>query len=115
MKVLFICTANRMRSLTAEEEARKMYPDHEFKSCGTSKAKARVFMTDDLLRWADHVIFMADTNYAYAVKNNREALNSAKTVRIMGLLDQYKYRDPRFIQLFRTTFPDYMATYAVIQ
>ncbi|MBE9396323.1 hypothetical protein IOQ59_03515 [Pontibacterium sp. N1Y112] len=37
MKVLFICTANIQRSLTAEHVCRTLYPEHQFKSAGVSK------------------------------------------------------------------------------
>jgi protein-tyrosine phosphatase len=58
LKILFVCTANRMRSKTAE----KLYEnDKRFtvKSAGVADF-AEVPLTLELLNWADYVIVMED-------------------------------------------------------
>lgn len=56
VKILFVCTANRMRSRTAEELYRG---DTRFsvKSAGTS-IFAQVIINEDLVEWADHIVVM---------------------------------------------------------
>jgi protein-tyrosine phosphatase len=57
LKILFVCTANKMRSKTAE----KIYKDERFivKSAGAANF-ADVPLNLELLNWADYVIVMED-------------------------------------------------------
>lgn len=60
IKLLFVCTVNRMRSATAH----KIYEtDNRFevKSAGTDKT-ANTVLTRELLEWADTIIVMEKTH-----------------------------------------------------
>jgi predicted protein tyrosine phosphatase len=60
MKVLFVCTQNRMRSLTAEALYRDRQ-DLEVRSAGIAP-DARIPVTEELLQWAE-VVFAMDAGH----------------------------------------------------
>jgi predicted protein tyrosine phosphatase len=60
IKLLFVCTVNRMRSATAQ----KIYETDdrfEVKSAGTDKT-ANTVLTNELLEWADTIVVMEKTH-----------------------------------------------------
>lgn len=106
MRVVFVCTANRMRSYTAEIVARRMFPEHEFKSCGTHPYKARVKMDAGIIAWADVMVFMEQTHFNHAMRKFREEMKSVKAMRVMGIPDNYDPMDPEMIAIFEHRFPN---------
>ncbi len=58
-KVLFVCTANIQRSLTAEHLCAKLYPEFSFKSAGVSRRECERNKSQlcslELLEWADGI------------------------------------------------------------
>jgi len=67
-RVLFVCTQNRVRSLTAQQMYRGR-PDLEIRSAGVSEY-ARVPLTQDLFEWADQV-FVFSKRQKKAVSHSR--------------------------------------------
>jgi predicted protein tyrosine phosphatase len=55
-KLLFVCTENRMRSLTAEM-LYEGFPGYEVKSAGT-ELSARIPVTQEHVQWADMIFVM---------------------------------------------------------
>lgn len=72
MKVLFICTANRDRSKTAEVHFSKVYPEHEFKSAGINKYLSErhggVHLKKHMLDWADRVVCAEHVHSDYIIR-----------------------------------------------
>ena len=64
MNILFLCTANRNRSKTAEVYLSKIYPSHDIRSAGLSiKLCAKentTLATIEMLEWADKIFVMED-------------------------------------------------------
>ena len=62
MKILFVCSANKQRSKTAEDHFSKKFLEHEFLSAGTNlkicRKEGTIELTEDLLKWADNVYVM---------------------------------------------------------
>lgn len=62
MKTLFICSANKQRSKTAEDYFASKYPEYEFLSAGTNskicKKEGKTELTEVLLEWADKIYAM---------------------------------------------------------
>lgn len=62
MKVLFICSANKDRSATAEDLARQYWPQHEYGSAGTNRKicfqLGTQYIAQEQLIWADLVFAM---------------------------------------------------------
>ena len=59
MNYLFVCSANKQRSKTAEDFFAQKYPDHEFLSAGKNtkicRKEVKTELTEDLIEWADKV------------------------------------------------------------
>jgi len=110
MKVLFICTANRIRSRGAEAWFKRMFPDHEFKSCGTSKVAvdnckamfpdAQV-LTPELIDWADKLVFLERVHQRDAIKRFGSETISDKENEVWDLPDEFdSWDDPLLIRAF---------------
>lgn len=101
MKILFICSANKQRSKTAEDYFSERYPQFEFESAGTNIVLCRKLgtneLTDDLLMWADKI-------YAMESKHSREVANLFgkefhHKIEVMNIPDRYKYMQKELISL----------------
>jgi predicted protein tyrosine phosphatase len=90
-KILFVCTQNRIRSLTAE----RLFQGRngcQTKSAGIS-ASARVVLTEDLIMWADLVVFMEQNHRDYVAKTFQTPLTGKKLL-CLDVQDIYYYGDP---------------------
>lgn len=90
-RILFICAQNRVRSLTAEHLFQGRH-GCQAASAGISAA-ARVALTDDLIRWADMVVFMEQNYQDYVAQAYPEALLGKKLV-CLDVRDLYYYGEP---------------------
>src|SRR5690242_7793765 len=97
-KLLFVCSVNRIRSLTAERiyEAAGNY---DVRSAGTERG-ARIPITAGLLGWADLIICME--------KKHRERLRErfadaivGKQVICLHIPDEYELMEERLIEQLR--------------
>ena len=90
-KILFVCTQNRVRSLTAEHlfQGRNGW---QTASAGISAA-ARVELTEDLLRWADLVVFMEQSHQDYTTEVFAEVMQRKPGV-CLNVQDIYYYDEP---------------------
>ncbi|MGC3961269.1 MAG: hypothetical protein QM813_26080 [Verrucomicrobiota bacterium] len=94
LRVLFVCTQNKVRSLTAEHLYRAR-PDLEVKSCGTANF-AKTQFTQELLNWAE-VIFVADDSQVEFMKQKFGADATAKPVVNLGLPDIFTYKSDALV------------------
>lgn len=90
MKIIFVCTANRDRSKTAEVYFSKKYPEHEFNSAGINKYLSErhggVHLKKYMLDEADRIICAEQVHSDYITKqidkkykNKIEILNLGDT------------------------------------
>lgn len=107
MKVLFVCTANRYRSRTAEEWFIKNYPQYEVQPCGINKfyvedtikyhyPKAQI-ITKELLEWADKIYIFE--KYHFDTINNLFGFEYNNKIINLYIDDIYEYNDKNLIQL----------------
>lgn len=101
VKVLFICTANLMRSRTAEDLYRSD-PRFYVKSAGTSSLAERV-VDDNLIKWADAIVVMEDFHRRQVLKSFSGSIDK-KTVYCLRIPDVYPYMDPGLIEILRKRF-----------
>ena len=87
-RILFICAQNRVRSLTAEHLFQGRH-GCQTASAGISAA-ARVELTEDLIRWADMVVFMEQNHQDYVTQAYPEVL-SGKKLECLDVRDLYVY------------------------
>jgi len=61
-KILFICSANKLSSKTAEDYFAKRHANYHFKSAGTNikicRKESTIELTEELLIWADTIFVM---------------------------------------------------------
>jgi len=93
--VLFICTANRQRSPTAESFFQNWGGRWETKSAGINPDQGGTLLTQELVDWADLILAM-EAIHAYYVKAHFKC-DSSK-LRILGIRDRYYRDDPELIQ-----------------
>jgi len=93
-RVLFVCTQNKVRSLTAEHLYRDR-ADLEVRSCGTA-AFAKNQLTDEVMNWAEMVFIFDDLQQEVIEKRfGKDALG--KEVIKLGLEDIYQYKSESLV------------------
>lgn len=101
MKILFICSANKQSSKTAEDFFSQNYPEHEFLSAGTNSKICRkegtTELTEDLLEWADKVYVMEKKHLEQIQKHTGSKYYSK--IEVLNIRDIYKYYDADLIAI----------------
>ena len=99
MKILFVCSRNRLRSLTAETVFDGV-DGHQVRSVGTEEG-ARVRVTAGHLGWADIVFVMEKRHLNRLQKKFRDELRGKRVV-TLHIPDDYEYMDEELIDRLRT-------------
>lgn len=102
MKLLFVCSRNRLRSPTAERVFGEV-PGIETDSAGTSP-DAETPITAEAVEWAD-VIFVMEP--AHRSKLNKFSLRGKKLV-CLNIPDKYDYMDPELIEVLWNRVGSYL-------
>src|SRR6185312_11086090 len=103
LKLLFVCTVNRMRSATAH----KIYEDDkrfDVKSAGTDKT-ANTILNKEILNWADSVIVMEKHHRNYIRKHFPEIYKNKKIV-CLYIPDDYEYMQSELIGILKDKVED---------
>ncbi len=96
LKILFVCTVNRMRSATAEKIFEKD-DRFEVKSAGTDKT-ANTVLSAELLNWADSVVVMEKIHRNYIHKKFKD-IYQTKRITCLYIPDQYDFMQPELISI----------------
>ena len=99
MNLLFVCSRNRRRSLTAEAVFSDLQ-GHSVLSAGTSP-DANTPVSADLIEWAD-IIFAMEAVHRRTLNQRFSALLRTKRIVVLGIPDEYGYMDQRLIDILRT-------------
>ncbi len=109
MRVLFVCSRNRQRSLTAERVFAG-HPEIQVRSAGTEPA-ARVRVTAKHLQWADIVFAMEKRHlirmrqrFAVDVQN----LIDDGALIVLDIPDIYQLMDPDLVVLLKQIVPEFL-------
>lgn len=95
LKLLFVCSQNRLRSLTAEHMYQG-FSEYAVKSAGTSP-KARVRVTEGHIGWAD-IIFVMEKRHAQLLKERFAETLNGKRIVCLRIPDVYRYMEPALIE-----------------
>jgi predicted protein tyrosine phosphatase len=98
MKLLFICSANALRSPTAEAVF-STYEGVEAASAGINM-DAETSVSADLVEWADVVVAM-EQHHAKFVQERFGYLLRRKRVAVLGIPDRYDYMDPELVRILK--------------
>jgi predicted protein tyrosine phosphatase len=105
MKLLFVCSQNRLRSPTAEAVFSE-YPGVETMSAGTNH-DAITPVSTDLIEWADVVIVMEEVHRQKLSSKFRSAFKTKRLV-VLDIPDEYEYMDPELIRILKAKLPRYI-------
>lgn len=102
--LLFICSRNKWRSLTAEK-IYKNNRDFNVKSAGTENF-ARVRVTSQMPVWAD-IIFVMEKRHKEKLVQNFPEETSNKKIIILEIPDIYRYMDKELIEEIKDSVAGY--------
>lgn len=106
LRVLFVCTQNRLRSPTAEALFRT-HPGGGVASAGTAR-DAGTPLTRDLLEWADVAVCMEKGHRDWIRSRLRGALPDDRLL-TLGIPDEDEYMDPDLMALLERLVPTRLA------
>lgn len=103
LKLLFVCTVNRMRSATAhhifENDDR-----FEVKSAGTDQS-ANTVLSLELLNWSESIIVM-ETHHRNYIRKHFPEIYQNKRIVCLYIPDDYDYMDAELIELLKHKVED---------
>lgn len=105
MNLLFLCSQNKRRSLTAE----KLFDGvngHTARSAGTEQ-NARVKVTPGLLGWAD-IIFCMEKKHMRRIKEKYADVTAGKKVVCLYINDDYEFMDRELQELLKDCIWEYV-------
>jgi predicted protein tyrosine phosphatase len=105
-KLLFVCSRNRFRSLTAE----KLFdgiPGFQVRSAGT-QPDARVFVAEGHIRWAD-IIFVMEKSHFNRLRGRFGEILVGKRIVTLHIPDDYRFMQPELIDELQTKVREYVA------
>lgn len=105
LKILFVCSQNRMRSLTAERLLQGT-PGYQARSAGT-QPDARIVVTEGHLGWADLVVCMEKSHLNRLRRKFPEAMQNKRAV-CLHLPDDYQFMQPELIDELRARLAPYL-------
>lgn len=97
-RLLFVGTANRLRSPTAEAICQGI-EGVEAMSAGTNNDSEQP-LTGDLIEWADVVIAM-DREHRTRINRKFRAQMKGKGLAVLGIQDDYDYMQPELVSLLK--------------
>ena len=104
-KILFVCSQNKWRSLTAEKICEKV-SGYSVRSAGTQKG-ARIRVTEGLVGWADLIFVMEKKHADLLCSKFRKSLEGKKLI-CLQIPDNYKYMEPELVELLQAKLIPYM-------
>ena len=105
MNILFICSQNKRRSLTAE----KMFDGtdgNSVRSAGTEN-NSRIKVTPGLIGWAD-LIFCFEKKHLRRLKEKYSEELSGKRVVTLNIPDEYSFMDEDLQDQLRAIYDEYV-------
>lgn len=105
-KLLFVCSRNRIRSLTAEHIFSGI-PGIQVRSAGT-QPNARVVVAEGHIGWADIVFCMEKSHLSRLRRKFPEALNGKRTVTLL-IPDDYTFMQPELIEELQARVSEYIS------
>lgn len=105
MKILFLCSQNKRRSLTAEIYF-DGYNGHQARSAGTEN-NSRIKVTEGLLGWAD-IIFCMEKKHVRRIKEKYPDTLAGKKVICLNIPDEYAYMDDDLIEALDSAVSGYL-------
>lgn len=103
MHLLFLCSQNKRRSLTAEKIF-DGFKGHQTRSAGTEN-NARIKVTPGLLGWAD-IIFCMEKKHVRRIKEKYPEIVAVKKIVCLNIADDYSFMDDDLCELLEAVVPE---------
>lgn len=104
-KILFVCSANKLRSPTAEAVFAE-YQGWEVRSAGISH-KAVIQLGIDDIEWADIIFVMEEIHKTKMQKKFRNYLKDQRVI-CLGIPDEYSFMDEELIKILIKKVPQFV-------
>jgi predicted protein tyrosine phosphatase len=98
MKLLFVCSQNRLRSPTAEAVFAE-YEGLEVDSAGLDRG-AEISLSSEAVQWAD-IIFVMEKSHRSKLSKNFHPWLKDKRVICLDIPDEYEYMEPSLVELLK--------------
>lgn len=105
MRVLFVCSENRLRSPTAEAVF-SGYQGIEAISAGTN-ADCATPVSGDLIEWAD-VILVMEKSHKNKITKRFGPLLRDKKIGVLSIPDHFAFMDPLLVEILENRVPKYV-------
>lgn len=105
MKLLFVCSRNKWRSLTAEKIF-DGFNSYEVRSAGTED-NARIKVTEGHIGWADFV-FVMEKKHAAKLKQKFSGKLLNKQLICLDIPDDYTFMDEDLIEILKSRVSEYI-------
>jgi predicted protein tyrosine phosphatase len=104
-KLLFVCSRNRLRSLTAEKLFEGI-PGYQVRSVGTQQ-DARIVITEGHIGWAD-LIFVMEKSHLDRIRRKFPEALQGKRVIALHIPDDYDFMQPELLDELRCKLAPYV-------
>lgn len=105
IKLLFICSRNKWRSLTAEKIFQGIN-GFDVRSAGT-ESNARIKVTGGHIGWAD-MIFVMEKKHLRRIKEKFGNMLEDKRIINLDIPDEYTYMDEELIEILKARVSEYI-------
>lgn len=109
-KILFVCSANKDRSKTAEDYFSSVADAYCFESAGTNQKTCHKEGTNPLnealVAWAD-LIYVMENKHKKWIEDHIKLKSRAKII-VLNIPDVYKYYEPALIAVLETKMSSYL-------
>lgn len=105
LKLLFICSQNRMRSPTAEHLLQGE-PGYTVRSAGVDP-NARTRVNKELIAWADLIFVMERWHQLVLEEEFPKALKGKRGI-CLNIPDEYQYMEPELVHLLKTPLAQHL-------
>lgn len=105
-KLLFVCSRNKRRSLTAEKLF-EGFPTYQARSAGT-QPDARIVITEGHIGWADLIFVMEKSHLDRIRRKFPEALHGKRVITLQ-IPDDYDFMQPELLDELRGKLGPYVS------
>ncbi len=105
IKILFLCSRNKWRSLTAEKIFHGI-KGYDVRSAGTEN-NARIKVTSGHIGWADIIFVMEKKHFRRIHEKFGEMLRGKKVI-VLDISDDYTFMDEELIEILKSRVSEHI-------